>query len=325
MSLPTIGITLGDPGGIGPEVTLKAISQKEAYPESRFLLFGSRRVIEEQKRALGLKLDIISFEEARSGAPPPLALYELPCSDRDICQGCPAAANGRASFLFFEEAVKKAQAGLIHSLVTAPISKHSWSLAGISAAGHTEYLSRIYPQAIMSFWSESLKVVLFTHHLPLKKALEQITKSNLLNFFLLLQQAFDRLEIGEYRFLVAGLNPHGGEAGLLGTEEEQEIAPAVAEARKKGMPIQGPFPPDVLFRQALGQPETIVIALFHDQGLIAFKMVAFDEGVNVTLGLPFIRTSPDHGTAFDIAGKGIANPKSMTEAIKIASRLNPAK
>ncbi|MBN1221977.1 MAG: 4-hydroxythreonine-4-phosphate dehydrogenase PdxA [Candidatus Aminicenantes bacterium] len=318
-----MGITLGDPGGVGPEVILKAVSQKEVLPEVRIILFGSRLVLEEEKRSLGLKPDIIPFDEADIGHLPPLSLYEVPYPDRAADKGSPSAANGEASFLFFEKAVKKARDGLIHALVTGPISKHSWNLANITYAGHTEYLGRIFPKAIMSFWSESLKVALFTHHIPLKKALAQITKNNLLDFFLLLKQVFERMQIREHHFLVAGMNPHAGESGLLGTEEIQEITPAIVEARKSGMSIQGPFPPDVVFRQALGQPETMAIALYHDQGLIAFKIVAFDEGVNVTLGLPFVRTSPDHGTAFDIAGKDMANPKSMIEAIKLAARLRP--
>jgi len=324
MSLPTIGITLGDPGGIGPEVILKAISQKGTLPEARIILFGSKLVLETEKRSLGLNPDIIPFDETDSADLPPLSLYDMPYPARVLDKGAPSAANGEASFRFFEEAVKKARDGLIHALVTGPISKHSWNLAGITSAGHTEYLGRIFPAAIMSFWSESLKVALFTHHIPLKKALAQIKKSNLLNFFLLLQQVFKKAKMHTHRFLVAGLNPHAGESGLLGTEEIQEIAPAIAEARKTGMSIHGPFPPDVLFRQVLGQPDTMAIALFHDQGLIAFKIVAFDDGVNVTLGLPFIRTSPDHGTAFDIAGKGTASPKSMIEAIRLAARLQPA-
>ena len=173
----------------------------------------------------------------------------------------------------------------------------------------------------MAFWSEKLKVTLLSHHIPLTEAIQSIRKDELLNFFLRLRQTLSGTKMKTSRILVAGLNPHAGEEGLMGPEELEEISPAIAEARKNGMTIEGPFPPDVVFRQALGQPNTLVIALYHDQGLIPFKMVAFDEGVNLTLGLPFIRTSPDHGTAFDIAGKGIANPKSMIEAINLTTQL----
>lgn len=321
MILPTIGITLGDPGGIGTEVTLKALAHASALPEAHIILFGSRHVVEEEMKSLGLSLDIASFTETNAITPPRLSLYEVENPIQTVHMGSPSAINGEASFRFFEEAVKKAREGVIHSLVTAPISKHSWSLAGLQYAGHTEYLGQIFPQAIMAFWSEKLKVALLSHHIPLTKAIQRIRKDELLDFFLHLAQILSGTKIKAYRFLVAGLNPHAGEEGLMGHEEMEEISPAIAEARNKGVAIQGPYPPDVVFRQALGQPGTIVVALYHDQGLIPFKMVAFDEGVNVTLGLPFVRTSPDHGTAFDIAGKGVAHPKSMIEAINLTIQL----
>ena len=321
MTLRTIGITLGDPGGIGTEVTLKALAHNSTLPEARIILFGSRLVIEEEIKSLGLSLDIASYNKTSTIATPRLSLYEVENSIQSLQRGSPSAINGEASFRFFEAAVEKARVGALQSLVTAPISKHSWSLAGLPYAGHTEYLGHIFPQAIMAFWSERLKVALLSHHIPMIKAIQRVRKDELLEFFLRLAQTLSETKIKASRFLVAGLNPHAGEEGLMGSEELEEISPAIAEARNRGMVIEGPFPPDVVFRQALGQPETIVIALYHDQGLIPFKIVAFDEGVNVTLGLPFVRTSPDHGTAFDIAGKGIANPKSMLEAINLTARL----
>jgi len=177
----------------------------------------------------------------------------------------------------------------------------------------------------MAFWSERLKVALFTHHLPLKAAIEKIEKDLLFNFFMLLDNNLKKSLPHEFQFLVAGVNPHAGEEGLLGHEEEEEISPAIEKAQKEGMDINGPFPPDIVFRQALNQPDKIVIALYHDQGLIPFKLESFDEGVNLTLGLPFARTSPDHGTAFDIAGKGEANPQSMIKAIELAYQLSSIK
>ena len=321
MTLPTIGITLGDPGGIGTEVTLKAIVHNLTLPEVRIVLFGSRFVVEKEMQSLGLSLDIPSCTEPVSINPPRLSFYEVDNSIQSLQRGSPSAINGEASFHFFEAAVQKARDGFLHSIVTAPISKHSWSLAGLPYAGHTEYLAQIFPQAIMAFWSERLKVALLSHHIPLTKAVQRIKKDELLDFFLHLRQTLSGTKLKTYRFLVAGLNPHAGEEGLMGLEELEEITPAIAEARNKGMPIEGPFSPDVVFRKALGQPETMVIALYHDQGLIPFKMVAFDEGVNFTLGLPFVRTSPDHGTAFDIAGRGVANPMSMIEAINLTTQL----
>jgi 4-hydroxy-L-threonine phosphate dehydrogenase PdxA len=204
------------------------------------------------------------------------------------------------------------------------LSKLSWSLGGIPYHGHTEFLETIYPGAIMSFWSEKLVVALFSHHLPLKEALLRLDKDALVRFIATLRQGVEKARPGRHHYLVAGLNPHAGENGLLGREEIEIIAPAVEEARTAGADISGPHPPDVVFRMAYGRPRRIVIALYHDQGLIPFKLEAFDTGVNATLGLPFVRTSPDHGTAFDIAGKNLANPQSAAEAIRLAAELLPA-
>jgi len=170
----------------------------------------------------------------------------------------------------------------------------------------------------MAFWSEKIKVALFSHHISLKKALQKIKKEELLDFFLRLTKNLEKICPKRFHFLVAGLNPHAGEGGLIGAEENEIIIPAIKEAQKRGLRISGPIAPDVVFRKALAKPKEIVIALYHDQGLIPFKITAFEKGVNLTLGIPFIRTSPDHGTAFDIAGKGIASPQSMIEAIKLA-------
>jgi len=326
MTLPKIGITLGDPGGIGPEVILKAFSGETSLPKAYYILFGSSFVIEEEKRTLGLKLDIQPLDRLDKKeicGPPYLSLLEIDSPIKDITKGAPSKENGLASFLFFEAAFEEARKGRIQALVTAPISKKSWNLAGIKWHGHTDFLGQFYPQAIMAFWSEKIKLALFSHHISLRAALEKIKKQELLKFFLFLEQAVKKINSGKFEFLVAGLNPHAGEEGLLGCEEGEEIIPAIKEAQKKGMKISGPFPPDIIFRNALNQPEKIVISLYHDQGLIAFKLLAFENGVNLTLGLPFVRISPDHGTAFDIAGKKIANPQSMIEAIKLAHELSP--
>ena len=320
MNLPKIGITLGDPGGIGPEIVLKALSLKDSLPRAQYIIFGSSFVLEEEKLAMGLKMDIQTFDKKESISP---SLFEIENSLETLKKGSPSKENGEASFLFFKKALEEAKRGTIDALVTAPISKNSWNLAGLRWPGHTEFLSQTYPHAIMAFWSERIKVALFSHHIPLKAAIEKIKKDTLLDFFLSLNHNIEKVKPEVFHFLVAGLNPHAGEGSLLGSEEEEEIFPAVKQAQREGMRINGPFPPDVVFRSALNYPDKIVIALFHDQGLIPFKLEAFEKGVNLTLGLPFIRTSPDHGTAFDIAGKGIANPESMVEAIKLAYELSP--
>ncbi len=322
MNFPKIGITLGDPGGIGPEIILKAFSSENSLLKAHYILFGSSRIIEEEKKALGIELDIPLLQQINPDFPS-LSLLEIDSPLKIIKKGTSTKEAGQASFLFFKEAVEKAKMGEIHALVTAPISKQSWNLAGFEWPGHTDFLTQLFPQAIMAFWSEKIKVALFTHHIPLKVAINKIKKEDLLYFFLLLHQHIEKIQPEKYHFLVAGLNPHAGEQNLMGSEEEEEIAPAIEQAQRKGMRISGPFPPDVIFRDCLNRSEKIVIALYHDQGLIPFKLEAFEIGVNVTLGLPFIRTSPDHGTAFDIAGKGMADPQSMVEAIKLAYELTP--
>jgi 4-hydroxythreonine-4-phosphate dehydrogenase len=322
MTLPKIGITLGDPGGIGPEIILKAFSSLNTLPKADYILFGSSRVIEQEKKSLGLDLDIQPFERAKEADSPSFSLFEIKTPLKTVKKGAAYKENGISSFSFLNEAAEEAKKGTIQALVTGPISKHSWGLAGLKWKGHTDFLSQIYPQAIMTFWSDRMKIALFNHHLPLKEALKRVKREKLKDFFLRLHRCFEKIQPERFRFLAAGLNPHAGENGLLGSEEEEEIAPAIKDAQKQGMRISGPFPPDVVFRNALNRVETVVIALYHDQGLIPFKLEAFEKGVNVTLGLPFIRTSPVHGTAFDIAGKGIASSQSMVEAVRLAYSLS---
>lgn len=270
---------------------------------------------------MDITLKIEPFQEGSSSSETKFSLVEIGTFPQSFKTGLLQKESGLLSFRYFEEAVKQVRKGHLHALVTAPISKQAWSLAGIRWPGHTEYLSHFYPKVIMCFWSSRLKVALFSHHLSLRKALERIERNALFHFFLRLSDSLSTREGGHFQFLVAGLNPHAGEQGLMGSEEDNEIAPAVKDAQEKGIHIQGPFPPDVVFRKAMNQSRTIVIALYHDQGLIPFKLESFEDGVNVSLGLPFVRTSPDHGTAFDIAGTGKANPKSMIEAIKQAYKL----
>jgi len=323
MTLPRIGITLGDPGGIGPEIVLKALAPENSLPKAQYIIFGSGFVLEAEMKRQERKLVIPSFEESRFPSLPGLFLWDIPLPDEGITIGIPSKPNGQASFLCFEQTVEQAKKGVIQALVTAPISKMSWEMAGIEWLGHTDYLSHLYPQAIMSFWSDKLKVALYTHHLSLKESIQRIKMDALHDFFTRLDRAAKKIQPDGFQLLVAGLNPHAGEGGLLGSEENSEIIPAIDQARKKGVKISGPFPPDTVFLQALDHPDRWVIALYHDQGLIPFKLESFEEGVNLTLSLPFIRTSPDHGTAFDIAGQNRANPQSLIKAIELASSLSP--
>jgi len=321
--LPRVGVTLGDPGGIGPEVTLKALAQLTALPPAQYIIFGPARILERESLALGLSPAFRPRRTAAAGEPG-LFHEDVRGPETDV-RGRPDRANGTASFLAFETAVAEARAGELEAVVTGPVSKTSWSLAGVKARGHTEYLETFFPDAIMCFWSETLRIALFSHHLPLREALERVRKERLETFFRVLGRSLGRVAAGKtFELFVAGLNPHAGEDGLLGSEEQNEVRPAVEAARAAGVPASGPFPPDTVFRQALGRPDRVAVALYHDQGLIAFKLVAFETGVNLTLGLPFIRTSPAHGTAFDIAGRGAADPRGMFEALRLAAGFRAA-
>jgi 4-hydroxythreonine-4-phosphate dehydrogenase len=318
MTVPTIGVTAGDPGGIGPEVVVKALARADALPAAAFVLFADPRVIDAEEARLGLRLAPRAW---RPDDPPKPGVFLSPVEGTGgpPVPGRVSAANGEASFRAFEAAVAEARAGRLRALVTAPISKAAWARAGHPFRGHTEYLAGFYPGAIMAFWSERLKVALFSHHRPLREAVAAVNGEALHDYLVALHAALGKAPGGPFRLLVAGLNPHAGESGYLGREEVEEIGPAVKKAEMGGVPVSGPFPPDTIFLEAQGKADAVAVALYHDQGLIAFKLAAFATGVNVTLGLPFVRTSPDHGTAFDIAGKGLADARSMEAAIRLAA------
>ena len=319
MTVPAVGITLGDPGGIGPEVAVKALSRLDLLPKARFLVFGERVVWDRAWASLGSKPEGPPWAGGDIPGEPGVYFCPMGAGAGELTPGRPSAANGKASFQAFELAVTLASTpGALDGLVTAPISKTSWKMAGLRWRGHTEYLDSLYPGAIMTFWSERLKVALLSHHVPLKEAIGRVKREILLEFLRALHKDLSAVRSGVAEILVAGLNPHAGEESLLGGEEASEIGPAVEAAWAAGIPVSGPFPPDTVYRKALDRPERMVVALYHDQGLIAFKLAAFETGVNATLGLPFVRTSPDHGTAFDIAGRGIADARSMSEAIRLA-------
>lgn len=232
------------------------------------------------------------------------------------------AKNRDPSFEYVQTAVGFALEKKVHALVTAPISKEKWLRAGIPFKGHTDLLAKTagVKDYSMFFWSESLKVALYTIHIPLKEIFQHIHGDEIIRFIRFVDRELFRLFKKKFTFLVSGLNPHAGEDGFLGTEEKDIIIPVV-RALKSEINIDGPCPPDTVFLKARDTKDSVVISWYHDQGLIAFKLLNFHSGVNMTLGLPYIRTAPDHGTAFDIAGKGIANPSSMEQAIRLAEYL----
>ncbi|HSG29936.1 MAG TPA: 4-hydroxythreonine-4-phosphate dehydrogenase PdxA [Thermodesulfobacteriota bacterium] len=305
---PTVGITMGDPNGIGPEIILKALCCAEVQSICRPIVYGSKDVLDKAK-------DIVAMD----------AVYQMEqCGDfalDNLNPGKVSKESGEISLVCIETAVTHIKESKIDFIVTAPITKEAIHLAGSKFPGHTEMLAELSgaDHFAMMFEGDKFKVVLATIHEALKDVPGILNKDDL---FYKLVMANDALKnyfgIERPRIVVCGLNPHAGEAGAFGTEEQDIIIPAIDRARLSGMDIEGPLPADTLFYHAAGGRWDIVVAMYHDQGLIPFKMLNFEKGVNVTIGLPFIRTSPDHGTAFDIAWKGEANPSSMIQAIKVA-------
>jgi 4-hydroxythreonine-4-phosphate dehydrogenase len=321
MPKPVIGITLGDPAGIGPEIIAKALRHPRIHSLCRPIVFGSIRFLEEFSAGL-------EFVRASQPFKAGLKKGKIPVVDvrtaGRIRTGSPSAASGKAALAYLDQAIKCAVSGEIDAMVTAPLSKAAVRLAGISDfTGHTEYLAKRTGARsfAMMFYGRRLIVSLVTTHLPLRRVAQSLKEEKIIDVITLSHDAAQRLGRPNPRVGVAGLNPHAGEGGALGKEDMQVVAPAVGTARKRGMRVEGPIPADVLFRKAYQGEFDVVVAMYHDQALAPFKMISFERGVNVTLGLPFVRTSVDHGTAFDIAGKGIASEKSMVEAIRLAARL----
>jgi len=286
MSKPRVAITVGDPAGIGPEVAARAAAD--------------RRV-----------LDVCEP-----------VLYEPPDAHA-YAAGVLSAAAGRASYDTIVRAVADALDAVVSAIATAPVNKEAFRLAGLPWRGHTDLLAHLTgaPHVAMMFHSDRLRVVLATIHIALADVPRALTARSLEQTIDLTASALPRFGIARPRIAVAGLNPHAGESGLFGHEEETAIAPAIAACRGRGLDVSGPFPGDTVFVRACRGEFDVVVACYHDQGLIPIKLVAFGQAVNVTLGLPIIRTSVDHGTAFDIAGRGVADPESMIAAVLLAARL----
>jgi len=284
---PIVAITAGDPAGIGPEIARKAAEDRRVQAVCEVKIYG----------------------------PHAGARFE---------SGVLSAEAGRAAYESICDAVCDASEGRVAAIATAPVNKLAFSRAGLPWKGHTDLLAHLTgaPRAAMMFWSEPLKVVLATVHVPLAEVPRLLTRDLLRDIVDLTARELPRFGIARPRLALAGLNPHAGENGLLGSEDETVLRPAVSEAKRRGIDIDGPFPGDTIFGRAARGEFDVVVACYHDQGLIPVKLLAFGRSVNVTLGLPIIRTSVDHGTAFDIAGKGLADPSSMVEAVLLAARLS---
>ncbi len=319
-----IAITMGDPGGVGPEIIVKALYCAEIREFCTPMVIGDRVVMEEAISLLKLpvKLRIISSPKETTSGLGSIELIDMGIVKKiEKCKQ--TAENGKACISYIKKAVELALNKEVDGIVTAPISKEALKMAGMKWPGHTEMLAELTGTRdyAMMLVGGPLKVILATIHTSLRSVPDLITKENVLKTIRLAKLACDMMGINNPKIAVAGLNPHAGESGIFGDEEIKEIIPAVEDAKKHGIPVTGPFPPDTIFYKAYKGEIDIIVCMYHDQGLIPLKMIAFEEGVNVTVGLPFVRTSPDHGTAYDIAWKGIANPSSMLEAIKMAARL----
>lgn len=327
---PILGITMGDAAGIGPEIIVKALASKEIYDIARPVVFGDRKIMERTIGIVGGSLNCQTVQEPslagrNYGTIDVVDLDNLPL---DLPFAQVDGRAGKAAYEYIEKAVGYALKAQIHAIVTAPLNKEALNLGGCHYPGHTEILGALSGQKDYSMMlvGGALKVIHVSTHVPLRKACDLVKKDRVLRVIRLADDTLKMMGIERPRIAVAGLNPHSGEHGLFGTEDELEIVPAVNEAKAMGMDVTGPVPPDTVFYQAaIKERFDIVVVMYHDQGHIPIKVLGFETGVNVTVGLPFIRTSVDHGTAFDIAGKGIADGKSMTESLLLGAKMAKVK
>lgn len=322
---PLIGITMGDPVGIGPELVCQALKDSEIYEFCQPLVIGDAGVLNAAKHILKLNIEIRSVESPDAGIYEPgriNVLNESRLKADGITWGRPTPATGRAMIDYITTGIDRALAGDISALVTGPINKTAMKMAESRFHGHTELLAHrtgTFKYAMMMAGSR-LRVVLVTIHIPLRRVPQDLSAEKVFDTIQITDASLkERFGTAKPRIAVAGLNPHAGEGDMFGDEESGCIAPAISRAVQQGMLIEGPFPPDTLFYRAVDGPYDAVVCMYHDQGLIPFKMIHFSDGVNTTLGLPIIRTSVDHGTAYDIAGKGAADPGSMKAAIRMAA------
>lgn len=322
--LPVIGVTMGDPVGIGPEILVKALSNTRTHQVCRPIVIGDVHVMEKAVRLCKSTLGIrrLTSPARADFNPNHINILEIP--DHSL-EGVPletaSPKTGAAMQAYILKGIDLTLKNEIQGLVTCPITKTAMKLAGSAFHGHTELLFHHTGagEYAMMLAGDRLKVVLVTIHIPLSKVIENLTTGNILKTIDLTHRSLkQRFGIQNPRIAVAGLNPHAGEDDMFGTEESQIIRPAVELAKQKNIDVQGPLPPDTVFYKAVNGQFDAVVCMYHDQGLIPFKLIHFEDGVNTTLGLPIIRTSVDHGTAYDIAWKGIADPASLIEAIKMA-------
>jgi 4-hydroxythreonine-4-phosphate dehydrogenase len=328
-----LALTLGEPAGIGPDITLLAWVRRDELKLPPFYLLGDAGFLERRARALGVEVPL-----AEVGPNDALTVFAdaLPVvatgKPATAEPGRPDASSAEAAIASIRRAVADARAGHAGAVVTNPIAKSVLYSAGFRHPGHTEFLAELAasngtaPQPVMMLWSPTLAVVPVTIHLSLREAIAQLSTGLIVSTARIVADGLKRsFGLARPRLVLSGLNPHAGEDGSLGGEDKAIVAPAVEMLRADGIDARGPLPADTMFHEAARKTYDCAVCMYHDQALIPIKTLAFDDGVNVTLGLPFIRTSPDHGTAFDIAGSGRANPASLVAALRLADRMAAAK
>jgi len=323
-----IAITMGDAGGIGPEIIVKALYSTEIRDYCLPVVIGDLKVFKDALNMTSLPLKIIPVDNTDALKTDTGEIYIIDTGGTgDYPKGTASRDAGIVAVRAIKKAVSLAIDGRVDGIVTAPVSKESLKLADIPWPGHTEMLAELTgaDEYAMMFVSDKLCIILVTIHIPISKVSDFISKEAIVRVIRLAHKGMNLLGVDEPRIGVSGLNPHAGESGIIGDEEIRHIIPAIEDASKEGIKVSGPYPPDVIFYKAIKGDFDIVVCMYHDQGLIPFKMLAFEKGVNFTVGLPIVRTSPDHGCAFDIAWTNRADPGSMIEAIKIASRIIDSK
>ncbi len=324
---PLLAITQGDPAGVGPEIIVKALQDEAVFARCRPLVIGDARML--ARAATWLGMPPLRFERVETPSDADYAVGTIPLLEQnnadpaEIAPGVLSAAAGDAAVESVSLACDLALAGDVDAIVTTPLNKEAMRLAGYPYAGHTELLAERTgaDRVSMLLVSDSLRVVHVSTHVPLAEAIRRVTPARVEEVIDLAEYACEALGIAAPRIAVAGLNPHAGESGLFGSEDATQIRPAVERARARGLNVSDPLPPDTVFLRAMRGEFDIVVAMYHDQGHIPMKLLAFEDGVNVSIGLPIIRTSVDHGTAFDIAGTGRANPASLLAAIEVAVKM----
>ncbi len=325
LNRPVIGISMGDPAGIGPEIIVKALNTPKIHAVCQPIVIGDTTIIKKALKFLSIPLNIMPVDHPANAINDPKTIFvinETHLDETVIGLSCPTMETGKAMEKYIITGVNLARNKEIDSLVTCPITKTGLKIAGSRFHGHTELIADQTGtrEFAMMLAGARLKVVLVSIHIPICNVAKSLTIQNILQTIGLTQDSLvNRFGIQSPKLAVAGLNPHAGEDAMFGNEEKKIIIPAVDQARKQGLNIEGPLPPDTIFFHAVNGKYDAVICMYHDQGLIPFKLVHFKDGVNTTLGLPIIRTSVDHGTAYDIAWKGIADPTSLVEAIHMAA------